>query len=223
MGIRFSCPNGHKLNVKAHLAGKRAICPHCGSKVVVPNLPALEETQATAKSSVARATSQSAVPTANFGDADVLPSSILPHTSAAHVPAPAASSDALPDSILAATFGEAGSEPATIYADSGDQDHRAHGRRNQLIVSVVLLLIVVLLALALYWVLTRNGSPVTPEPSKMATPTTTATTAKPTNPAPADVAAPPAVTKPAAPSPTATPASAATGAAPPGEPTPPQK
>ena len=36
MGIKFYCPNGHKLNVKAFLAGKKAICPKCGVKVVVP-------------------------------------------------------------------------------------------------------------------------------------------------------------------------------------------
>lgn len=36
MGIRFQCPNGHKINVKAFLAGKRARCPDCGAKVVVP-------------------------------------------------------------------------------------------------------------------------------------------------------------------------------------------
>src|SRR5215471_17258656 len=36
MGIRFYCPNGHKLNVKLELAGKRAICPDCGAKLVVP-------------------------------------------------------------------------------------------------------------------------------------------------------------------------------------------
>jgi hypothetical protein len=36
MGIRFLCPNGHKLNVKADLAGKRASCPNCGAKLVVP-------------------------------------------------------------------------------------------------------------------------------------------------------------------------------------------
>ena len=36
MGIRFSCPNGHKLNVKPILMGKRAICPKCGAKVRVP-------------------------------------------------------------------------------------------------------------------------------------------------------------------------------------------
>ena len=36
MGIRFQCPNGHKLNVKAELAGKRASCPECGVKLVIP-------------------------------------------------------------------------------------------------------------------------------------------------------------------------------------------
>ncbi|MFP6667370.1 MAG: GYF domain-containing protein [Pirellulales bacterium] len=36
MGIRFYCPNGHKLNVKSFLAGKRGICPHCGAKVDIP-------------------------------------------------------------------------------------------------------------------------------------------------------------------------------------------
>ncbi len=36
MGIRFYCPNGHKLNVKTYLAGKRGICPHCGAKVLIP-------------------------------------------------------------------------------------------------------------------------------------------------------------------------------------------
>jgi hypothetical protein len=36
MGIRFQCPNGHKLNVKTDLAGKRASCPECGAKLVIP-------------------------------------------------------------------------------------------------------------------------------------------------------------------------------------------
>ncbi|MCH8044908.1 MAG: DUF4339 domain-containing protein [Planctomycetes bacterium] len=36
MGIKFYCPNGHKLNVKAFLAGKRGICPHCGCKMDIP-------------------------------------------------------------------------------------------------------------------------------------------------------------------------------------------
>jgi hypothetical protein len=36
MGIRFFCPNGHKLNVKAFLAGKRGICPDCDAKFIIP-------------------------------------------------------------------------------------------------------------------------------------------------------------------------------------------
>ncbi len=36
MGIKFQCPNGHKLNVKSFLSGKRAICPKCGARVLVP-------------------------------------------------------------------------------------------------------------------------------------------------------------------------------------------
>jgi len=36
MGIRFSCSNGHKLNVKAALAGRRGFCPQCGVAVRIP-------------------------------------------------------------------------------------------------------------------------------------------------------------------------------------------
>ncbi len=43
MGIRFTCPNGHKLNVKGFLAGKRGVCPHCGAKVRIPSSEALAE------------------------------------------------------------------------------------------------------------------------------------------------------------------------------------
>ncbi|MCA9229292.1 MAG: DUF4339 domain-containing protein [Planctomycetales bacterium] len=38
MGIRFLCPNGHKLNVKAFLAGKRGICPDCDARFIVPTV-----------------------------------------------------------------------------------------------------------------------------------------------------------------------------------------
>jgi hypothetical protein len=37
MGIKFLCPNGHKLHVKSFLSGKKAICPKCGARVVVPS------------------------------------------------------------------------------------------------------------------------------------------------------------------------------------------
>ena len=36
MGIRFDCPNGHHLHVKAFLAGRRGICPDCGAKLLIP-------------------------------------------------------------------------------------------------------------------------------------------------------------------------------------------
>lgn len=40
MGIKFRCPNGHKLNVKSFLAGKKGICPHCGISVRIPETAA---------------------------------------------------------------------------------------------------------------------------------------------------------------------------------------
>ena len=36
MGIKFHCPKGHKLNVKAFLAGKKGVCPKCGTKFRIP-------------------------------------------------------------------------------------------------------------------------------------------------------------------------------------------
>lgn len=38
MGIRFHCPNGHRLNVKAFLAGERGLCPHCDAKFIIPEV-----------------------------------------------------------------------------------------------------------------------------------------------------------------------------------------
>ena len=36
MGIKFYCPNGHKVNVKTFLAGKKGLCPKCGVRVDIP-------------------------------------------------------------------------------------------------------------------------------------------------------------------------------------------
>ena len=36
MGIRFFCPNGHKLHVKEFQAGHRGVCPYCGVDVDIP-------------------------------------------------------------------------------------------------------------------------------------------------------------------------------------------
>lgn len=36
MGIRCHCPNGHRLNLKTFLAGRRGICPYCGVSFQIP-------------------------------------------------------------------------------------------------------------------------------------------------------------------------------------------
>jgi len=64
MGIKFLCPNGHKLHVKSFLMGKKAICPKCGARVVVPNestLPAGDADPDDFGNSVAQVASQSAL------------------------------------------------------------------------------------------------------------------------------------------------------------------
>jgi hypothetical protein len=37
MGIRFFCPKGHRVHVKAALAGKKGFCPDCGERVRIPH------------------------------------------------------------------------------------------------------------------------------------------------------------------------------------------
>lgn len=37
MGIRCSCPNGHKLHLKSFLAGKKGICPECDARFRIPS------------------------------------------------------------------------------------------------------------------------------------------------------------------------------------------
>ncbi|MDX1962917.1 MAG: DUF4339 domain-containing protein [Pirellulales bacterium] len=36
MGIRFRCPQGHKIHVKSWMAGKRGLCPTCQEKIEIP-------------------------------------------------------------------------------------------------------------------------------------------------------------------------------------------
>jgi hypothetical protein len=67
MGIRLVCPQGHKLHVKAFLAGKRAICPHCGEKVLVP----LANEAGASGSPAGRASDFAAVPETTIDLADV--------------------------------------------------------------------------------------------------------------------------------------------------------
>ena len=51
MGIRFYCPNGHKLNVKPFQAGLTGICPFCGAKMQIP----LKSTRRSSRSRKSRA------------------------------------------------------------------------------------------------------------------------------------------------------------------------
>ncbi|MEQ8210232.1 MAG: GYF domain-containing protein [Lacipirellulaceae bacterium] len=64
MGIRFACPNGHKLNVKAELAGKRAICPKCKTKLLIPTLEEANENSAEQKAPAEQPASTSEQPAA---------------------------------------------------------------------------------------------------------------------------------------------------------------
>jgi hypothetical protein len=36
MGIVASCPQGHRVKVKDHLAGRKGICPECGTRFRIP-------------------------------------------------------------------------------------------------------------------------------------------------------------------------------------------
>ena len=75
MGIKFLCPNGHKLNVKSFLSGKKAICPKCGVKVLVPNESILADAAA------------AQVNTAEAGAAPTFPSDDVGHLGSVDVPA----------------------------------------------------------------------------------------------------------------------------------------
>ena len=66
MGIRFACPNGHPLHVKAELAGKRGICPECQVRFLIPtppgSKPAASEAKATAADHPNGAKTESSAP-----------------------------------------------------------------------------------------------------------------------------------------------------------------
>ena len=55
MGIRFFCPNGHRLHVKAFLAGKKGRCPECGERLLIPETsdPAAKRRSSKAKTAAA--------------------------------------------------------------------------------------------------------------------------------------------------------------------------
>jgi hypothetical protein len=172
MGIRFSCPNGHKLNVKSFLAGKRAICPDCGAKVIVPNLSERLAQPAVAESSRHAAIGSSA-PQQTFNETAP---SILVDVEENELPVPVTApptstlAEALPDSIIAATTPSAAITPHLAGTPEATYDsQRERTRRNQMLMAVSLLFVVVVLAGILIWVLKRGETPATTSEPEAAT------------------------------------------------------
>ncbi len=170
MGIRFNCPNGHKLNVKEFLAGKRGVCPQCGAKFIIPTpgeAPAIETPQPVGVgSSHSVEIVISPVPNHQVASAAASPSVIIPVTDlelatpeAEQQPAirgreiPAA--DVLPASIVALQPPIV-SAPIGVTPEAVIPSQRERSRRNQIVISLLLLVLVVLLAGVLIWVLQRE-------------------------------------------------------------------
>ena len=179
MGIRFNCPNGHKLNVKEFLAGKRGVCPQCGAKFVIP-APALTqaaESQFSAGNSLSQsveipissATGQQPKP-ASKTTSVIIPAADAELELAEPELAPAAATtslipdtDALPASIMA---GQSSASAAPIQVQPAAVPlQRERTRRKQVVISLLLLGLVLVLAAVLVWVLKRqvNQTPVNKE------------------------------------------------------------
>jgi hypothetical protein len=158
MGIRFLCPSGHKLNVKGFLAGKRAICPQCGAKVIVPEVSEVSEDAISRQDAgVFGLASGSAT-----GPMSETASSVVIDVAESTVTSPALSDSfdsSIPESIVAVT-----SLPTKVIeptaTDPGiDQElRRARSRRNQMAAAIVLLMVVIVLAGVFIWVLRREAA-----------------------------------------------------------------
>jgi hypothetical protein len=172
MGIRFSCPNGHRLNVKAHLAGKRGICPQCGIRVDIPLAGELQGATHQTADSLQRAgggSSTSPPSLLEIGSQSI----IIPVAEPTLVAPPPLESFELPD--LSPRGGPAAADAGGPPIDSPMPPtpigpKRPTSRRNQIVLAIVLLIAVLLLAAVLVWVLARNSTPA-PE-SRAAAPAT---------------------------------------------------
>jgi hypothetical protein len=167
MGIRFSCPNGHKLNVKAFLAGKRGVCPHCGAKFVIPTQESpLGAQDLQADTGGQPHTIDVASPTSEHTDGlSGSPSVIITASDAdaspqvdwggAAIPAPEQLSPTLPPAIVPAAPSPLTAAPIAKPTPA-NLSQRDRNRGKQLAISVVLLLVVIVLAVVLVVVLRRN-------------------------------------------------------------------
>jgi hypothetical protein len=179
MGIRFSCPNGHKLNVKDNLAGRRGICPACGAKFVIPAAsepaPAAGQsaggTDAAAQSAAAGGASS---PSIVIALADAPPKSApaiaptVPTPPAVDVKAsqpPVTTAPAVAPAPIVAPAPSAGTPIVVTDSEhpaaavSKYVTHRMRSRRLQTTIAIALLIAVVVLGIILIWVL--SGGPET--------------------------------------------------------------
>ncbi len=183
MGIRFSCPNGHKLNVKENLAGKRGVCPACGAKFVIPSAGDARQITDSQPGSVT-ASAQSASASAAGAPSIVIAIADAPPAPAAP-PAPVAT--AAPVVNVAAPRPPETQTPATspiqakegplfvtnpdnpVAAVSKYTAHRMRSRRFQTTIAIVLLLAVVVLGIVLVWVLSggTETAPLSEHPKRV--------------------------------------------------------
>jgi len=113
MGIKFRCPNGHKIHVKTWMAGKRGMCPACQAKVEIPTASSSEFAAEDSDSQLIAATGKAAAssgiamqPAAAASASPAVPHIAMPQLGgAANSPQPAAS--AFPASTLIPTPGGA--------------------------------------------------------------------------------------------------------------------
>jgi hypothetical protein len=158
MGIRLLCPNGHKLHIKAFLAGKRGICPKCGATFTIPSTIDQEADDLRVSAmSVPEVVGPSPSPEAQR------------HATHAGAPPITASQPAIPLPQVAPVVADqpallAG--PAVPIPPSSWNLERAaklrylinrqRQRRSQMVMTIWLLAAVILLAGLLVWVLTRK-------------------------------------------------------------------
>jgi hypothetical protein len=168
MGIRFLCPSGHKLNVKNFLAGKRAICPQCGAKVIVPDLPAEQAVESSSVDEIAPNPFAAPPGPATPALFDTASPSVVLEVAESAVIAPSAASG-LPESVFAVSRTlEDVAEPAGSPSETHLELRRDQTRRNQMMLLVVLAMVVIILAGVLIWVLNRNATPPVEEETKAA-------------------------------------------------------
>ena len=84
MGIRFYCPNGHKLNVKSYLAGKRGFCPDCGAKLLIPDVSTDEQSSTSGQVPQMGPPEETESPSPEA--ASIVPASALPLASTGELP-----------------------------------------------------------------------------------------------------------------------------------------